>query len=1170
MRQPPCVQLNRLDSRRFAGAEKAIMSKAKPRKRTNRRTQIESLEDRIVMSADPLGGLGGALSHHGLQDDFGQMQQHAPVEAPPALSQHGSLIAHETIPPLGHHNEREADFWIERGSNQLDELDDMLGDLEQSLASAHDTTGLDDVRADYGFTGGGQTVVVIDSGIAYDHYALGGGFGENYRVVGGWDFTGENDNDPYDDGPEGSHGTHVAGIIGSSDSVNEGVAPDVDLVGLRVFDDAGNGFFSWVENALDWVHDNRDSFENPITAVNLSLGTNWNSDTLPLWANLENEFAQLKADGIFIAVSAGNSFSANNANGSTTYDEPGLSYPAASPHVVPVMSSDDSGFFSSFSQRHQRGIAAPGRFIRSTVPDYAGNNNNVTDDFANFSGTSMAAPYVAGSSVIIREAMEFVGMTGITQDTIYDHMRATADTLHDTATDQDYLRLNVGAAIDALMPEDDFGSSLGEAHNLGTVSAGLSTNSLMEVNGVISTLDDSDYFSFTAGSTGTVTFTAMSTTHQLDADWEGVGGEGWTAGDGQSYTIEVVAGQDYTIGLSSADGLGYYELAVSAESTFSFIEWGAVDGQQTREDLTVGSATWYRVEAGSEGFLSVLAEYGGGAVDLQLYDAQMQLIDQGGSANRVDHYAQLGEEFFLRVEGDASDVDFQLTNLVSLAGSTVSVAGTEAADTYTFTAGTEAHAISVNGLIYNFDVTEYDTYNFDGDEGVDTVTLTGTSGDESATLRVGQGTLVGSDFQVSVSAVENINVYSGGGNDMATLHDSAYDDRLTASPESARLSAADNSYANEVFGFSRTYAYATTGYDQAILQDGATDDYFRGTTDFAVLRGLNHEFLNFASGFDRTYAYASTGHDQAHLEDGAGDDYFRATSEFAVLRGNAHEFFNYAEGFDQAYGYASTGTDVAYLEDSAGNDRYSGYSAFSAMRAVDNSYYNSAAQFDRVIASATTGYDMALMYDGATDDYFKATPEAAELYAKNYEFFNRAEGFDRSYAYASAGFDQALLYDGASDDYFRGTADFAVLRGKAYEFFNYAGGFNRTYAYASTGNDTARLEDGASNDYFRGTADFSVLRGQGYEFFNYAQGFDRVEAFATHGGASDIARMDDSAGNDDLDVREEYFEMTGSDYANYANGFEYGEAHFNAGGVNTVDEDASLDYVFSKFGTWTS
>src|SRR3990172_8936606 len=293
-----------------------------PNRRVARKTAIEPLEPRQMFSAEPLGGLLGT-----------SIEQHSFADPPSAL--HG---APSTAQPS-------ADFWYD-GDLERD-LDRLLGDVEPTLASAHNLTGLFAARSDYGFTGIGQTVAVIDSGIAYNHLALGGGLGANYRVVGGWDFTEENDSNPYDDGPEGSHGTHVSGIIGAdtTGTSNDGVAPGVDLVGLRVFNDQGAGYFSWVESALTWIHTNRNSFANPITAVNLSLGTAWNSATIPAWAMLENEFAQLEADGIFISVSAGNSF--------TTYNASGLSYPAASSYVVPVMSVDDNGFLSYFIQPHE-------------------------------------------------------------------------------------------------------------------------------------------------------------------------------------------------------------------------------------------------------------------------------------------------------------------------------------------------------------------------------------------------------------------------------------------------------------------------------------------------------------------------------------------------------------------------------------------------------------------------------------------------------------------------------------------------------------------------------------------------------------------------------------------------------------------------------------------------
>lgn len=422
----------------------------------------------------------------------------------------------------------------------------------QSLSSAHSTTNMHSVFANYGLYGTGQTIAVIDSGIAYDHPAFGNaGFGAGYRVVGGWDFA-ENDAIPYDDAPAGFHGTHVAGIIGSRDANNPGVAQGVDLVSLRVFDDKGNGSFSWVEQALRWVHEHRNSFANPITTINLSLGTNWNSTNVPNWATLEDEFRTLMNDGIFIAVAAGNSFQSFNA--------PGLSYPAASQYVVPVGSVNMDGTVSYFSQRQDRAIFAPGANIRSTIPDGAGNNNRRMDDWATASGTSMATPYIAGVSTLVREAMQIAGRTSITQNDIYDVLRRTADRVWDSATNQYYLRINVGRAIDSVMPQADNDSASNATANFGVLRSSTS------VNGQIQRVNDTDYFTFTAGSNGVVRVSA-TTKFEVNAKFGVIGATGQMKNG--AYEFNVEAGKQYTITLGTSKGVGNYTLTASLAATAS-------------------------------------------------------------------------------------------------------------------------------------------------------------------------------------------------------------------------------------------------------------------------------------------------------------------------------------------------------------------------------------------------------------------------------------------------------------------------------------------------------------------------------------------------------------------------------------------------------------------------
>jgi subtilisin family serine protease len=744
------------------------------------------------------------------------------------------------------------------GEFALDALEvhpiEAFGAAVTQAAEGHGWNEVAYARDQFGLHGSRQTVAIIDSGIAYDHLALGGGFGAADRVVGGWDFA-ENDADPYDDGPAGFHGTHVAGIVGSSDAKYTGVANGVDLVALRVFDDQGNGQMNWVEAALQWVHDHRNSFENPITTINLSLGTDWNSiGSLPTWATLENEFAQLESDGIFIAVAAGNSF--------LTYNAAGLSYPAVSQYVVPVASVGASGNLSSFSQRSDRVLAAPGERIMSTLPDAFYGGDGYKNDFGAASGTSMATPYIAGASVLVREAMQNLGYTGINEDAIYDELRSTADLVWDAATQANYRRINLQRALDTLVGADDFGSSADNAFSLGTLGSSTA------FAGTIGRLSDQDYFQFTAAASGTVTFTARTTSGELAAAWQNAGASAKL--DGNQITLTVQAGQTYSVGLGTSAGIGKYALDVQVVQAAptpvappSAVNWGTVEFARINAVPLAAGEGWFQVTASRSGIFTVeaLAGQSGGKVQLDVYDAQQKPVSgsnlsgtSSASGGRVDFDATAGGTYFVRARGVAGKVDFRLTNLVTVAGGNVNVAGTAAADSFTWTAGTKQQ-IAVNDVQYA--MANITSVQFQGGAGSDSITLVGGAAAEAVTLSVGSVDLSAMSYRVSAGSVETIRVYGGAG-DRAVLFDSTGSDFLQATPAWTRLTGAG--FENYVSGMSTVRAYSSGGNDLARMYGSAGDDTFTVSggsrivsgTDYS-LRSENFQCVQFdgRGGFDR-------------------------------------------------------------------------------------------------------------------------------------------------------------------------------------------------------------------------------------------------------------------------------------------------------------------------------
>lgn len=214
----------------------------------------------------------------------------------------------------------------------------------------------------YEASGEGVTAFVIDTGIRTAHAEFSGRATEGYSAIN--DGNGAQDCN--------GHGTHVAGTVGGE---TYGIAQDVDLVAVRVLDCNGSGSNSGVIAGVDWVTQNASG----AAVANMSLGGG-NSDAL------DTAVRNSINSGVTYAVAAGND-NANACNGS----------PNRVAEAITVGATTSSDARSSFSNwGNCLDIFAPGSNITSAWHT----SNSATNAI---SGTSMAAPHVAGAAALYLE-----------------------------------------------------------------------------------------------------------------------------------------------------------------------------------------------------------------------------------------------------------------------------------------------------------------------------------------------------------------------------------------------------------------------------------------------------------------------------------------------------------------------------------------------------------------------------------------------------------------------------------------------------------------------------------------------------------------------------------------------------------------------------------------------
>ncbi|MGV3266658.1 MULTISPECIES: S8 family peptidase [Cytobacillus] len=220
--------------------------------------------------------------------------------------------------------------------------------------------------------GKGIKIAVLDTGCDLSHADL------KDRITGGRNFTDDDNSDPNIFKDYNGHGTHVAGTIAAheNDAGVIGVAPEADLLIVKVLNKDGSGQYEWIINGIHYA------IEQNADIISMSLG---GPADVP---ELHDAITAAVKKNILVVCAAG-----NEGDGDDSTDE--FAYPGCYNEVISVGAVNLERDSSEFTNSHNEiDLVAPGEEILSTF---------LNGKYATLSGTSMAAPHVSGALALIKD-----------------------------------------------------------------------------------------------------------------------------------------------------------------------------------------------------------------------------------------------------------------------------------------------------------------------------------------------------------------------------------------------------------------------------------------------------------------------------------------------------------------------------------------------------------------------------------------------------------------------------------------------------------------------------------------------------------------------------------------------------------------------------------------------
>ena len=244
---------------------------------------------------------------------------------------------------------------------------------------------------DLGYTGQGMVVATLDTGVDVTHPDL------TSRWRGGtnswFDPYGQHPDVPYD--PTG-HGTSITGVMvgGDAGGTSIGVAPGAQWIAVKVIDDSGGGTVTALHQGFEWLLDpdgNPDTDDAP-NVVNNS----WTYSTPGCNLDFEPDLQALRAAGILPIFAAGNYGPYTNSSRS----------PANNPSAFPVGNLNDNNttIYGNSSRGPSSCADWTGPYPKLVAPGVTVETTDLYGNYTSQTGTSMAAPHVAGGLALLLSA----------------------------------------------------------------------------------------------------------------------------------------------------------------------------------------------------------------------------------------------------------------------------------------------------------------------------------------------------------------------------------------------------------------------------------------------------------------------------------------------------------------------------------------------------------------------------------------------------------------------------------------------------------------------------------------------------------------------------------------------------------------------------------------------